>query len=310
MVAGGHLWSLGVGEDGRLHRPQYFELAQAGRHLPTAGRPCDRLYPVHEVPSGLGDRLLAAATRVEELRKHFETGLCWVPEEGAFLGQHPVLGSIRISGRSFSTRPYPFLELFGWVWQHAEGLPGPLPAEAQALAQPALDAAAGWIEALKSGQLVRADSTTHLFDHAGQIFRLSALTPEAFDELLFNPHARALRLDKVVDILARSWNHPATQPTPPALLALLGQLDEEMRRPHAEILDRYLDKIRRGGTFSAGPTSDQMWTVRFATHGFVVDSNRETQEGYETVTDPIDEVTLRRRIAPVVGLTALLPPPP
>jgi hypothetical protein len=53
-----------------------------------------------------------------------------------------------------------------------------------------------------------------------------------------------------------------------------------------------------------------MWTVRFATHGFVVDSNRETQEGYETVTDPIDEVTLRRRIAPVVGLTALLPPPP
>jgi hypothetical protein len=305
MMAGDHLWNLCLGTDGALQWAQRHARAEAERMLPTAGDAFDRFYPVHEVPSGFGDRLLVAARHVEELQARYLAGDCWVPEGEAFLVLHPVLGSIRVAPKygSLSSRPYPCSELFSWVWQHAAGFPERPPAAALAAVQPAMDRAAGWVEGLRGGgQLLRLDATTCILEHGDVFFRLSALDPAAFDELLFNPHAQIFPLHRLVDEVAASWRHPTLEPTPSALLALLGRLDEELRRPHAEILDRYLDKIRHGGTFSAGPTTDQTWTVRHTGEGFVVDWYRPMEEGYERVTDPIDEATLRRRIAPMAKL--------
>lgn len=300
LAAQGHLWAVSLDREHGLQWVQQAPLEHAERQLPTAWSPGDGLLPVADVPAGLAARLQAAAVRVEELRVRYDAGEAWIPQGSAFVGTHPLLGSLRVSPDSgrISSRPHPFHELFAWVWAHAEGFPGPLPGEARAGVAAILDPIAALLtDARRDGSAIALDPAARqlLFPYGGRIFWLSDLDAAGVERLLFNPHAAALPLAKVVDRL--SYGGPFTLiAVPAALQAALPRLDEELRRTRRAIVDRYIAMLRGGGTISGGPTTDQSWTVRHTDGGFVIEGYSPTEDGLERTCDPIAEDRVRTMI--------------
>ena len=118
---------------------------------------------------------------------------------------------------------------------------------------------------------------------------------------LFNPwylvHDREKVIDRILDRRRNTYASAGIHPLPPALHDDWEALEAAFALPKQAIVERYLDRIRDGGTISGGPTTDQSWTVRWQDGGFTISGYADDDgDGLRPVVDPLPEERLRRML--------------